>query len=176
VTNYISFILSLIFFKIIVLYNFSANSLEINDVKLCTNLDYRNYDCQKDIKNDENINIREIKRIHVVTKIKNIQNENQELQIEFLFFPDKIFNTYQIKNTIYKNKKMIEAPKSIKVTNCKNCFSSKINLLIKNSLNFKTHAFKTIDKNVHIGAMKISFFTKNQIELYSKTIYLNQNL
>ena len=98
-TNYISFILSLIFFKIIVLYHFSAYSLEINDVKLCTNLDYRNYECQKDIKNDENINIREIKRIHVVTKVKNIQNVNQELQIEFLFFPDKILNTYQIRST-----------------------------------------------------------------------------
>ena len=146
---------SIFFFIIFCTFIFSQeiNAITLNTVAVCHNEQYQALKCNNTINANAKININEINKIYVVANIKNESLKDQVITIRYIFHPSRE-NSFALKDTLYENKSLKPLPKSNR-SKIKKGSVFDIKLLVKNSPTYRTFAYKTLDRKMHIGKWQI---------------------
>ena len=141
------------------------NALTLNNVAICGDEQYQSLNCNNTLLNNDRITINDISKIYVVTSINNNTNTDRILQIRYIFNPKKTKN-FTIQDTVYKNKSLKPLPKN-KRKNILEGSVFDIQLLIKSSPSYRTFAYKTLDRNMHIGKWRIEISDESENIMFS---------
>lgn len=157
-----------IFFLIIFctfIFSQGINAITLNTVAVCHDKHYQALKCTNSINANAKININEINKIYVVANIKNESLKDQVITIRYIFNPSKE-NNFSLKDSLYENKSLKPLPKSNR-SKIKKGSVFDIKLLVKNSPTYRTFAYKTLDRKMHVGKWLIEIHDQNNNMIYS---------